>query len=68
MLLAGTLRFRIAGDERRLVPGETWRIPANVPHDVAAGPEGAVALDVFAPVRSDWDALARDEPQPPRWP
>ena len=22
-----------------------------------AGPEGAVVVDVFAPIRSDWDAL-----------
>jgi hypothetical protein len=39
-----------------------------VPHDVVVGPEGAVVVEVFAPRRADWQAIARDEPRPPRWP
>jgi quercetin dioxygenase-like cupin family protein len=46
----------------------TWRIPPNAPHEVHAGPEGAVVVDVFAPARDDWQDLERLEPRPPRWP
>ena len=30
-----------------------------MPHEVHTGPEGAVVIDVFAPVRADWQALER---------
>ena len=40
----------------------------NVPHEATAGPEGAVVIDVFAPVREDWVALDEAEPREPRWP
>jgi quercetin dioxygenase-like cupin family protein len=33
-------------------------IPAGVVHGAYAGPEGAVVLDVFAPIREDFRALA----------
>jgi quercetin dioxygenase-like cupin family protein len=50
------------GDETRdLAPGDTWRILSNVPHEVTAGPEGALAIECFTPVRADWAALDRDE-------
>ena len=68
VLARGSLRFRIGDDERALEPGATWCIPAHVPHEVTAGPEGAVAIEVFAPRRADWDALERPEPSPPSWP
>ena len=67
IVLRGSLRFRIGDETRELGPGETWAIPANVPHEVQAGPEGAVVIDVFAPPREDWKPLERRE-RPPRWP
>jgi quercetin dioxygenase-like cupin family protein len=67
MVLAGSLRFRVADETRELGPGDTWSIPADVPHDVETGPDGAVVLDVFAPVREDWKTLDRVE-RPSRWP
>jgi hypothetical protein len=51
-----------------LGPGGTWRISSNVVHDGVAGPDGAVVVDIFSPIRSDWDALPRSTPRPPRWP
>ena len=60
--------FRVGDEVRDLEPGGTWRIPPNVPHEVHTGPEGAVVIDVFAPVRSDWQALERLDAQPPLWP
>jgi quercetin dioxygenase-like cupin family protein len=68
MVITGSMSFRIGEETRDLGPGETWTIPSNVPHEVTAGPEGATVLDVFAPVRGDWDALQPAEPRPPRWP
>ena len=68
LLLTGSMRFRVGDETRDAVPGTTWAIPANVPHDVVVGPEGAVVVEVFAPRREDWQAIARDEPRPPRWP
>ena len=64
------LRLRSAWETRcgDLQPGGSWRIPPNVPHEVHTGPEGAVVIDVFAPVQSDWQALERLDVQPPRWP
>jgi quercetin dioxygenase-like cupin family protein len=68
LLLTGSMRFRVGDETREAVPGTTWTIPGNVPHDVVVGPEGAVVVEVFAPPRDDWQAIALDEPRPPRWP
>ena len=68
VLASGSMRFRIGDEERELRPGETWNIPSNVPHSVTAGPEGAVAIEIFTPTRADWDSLERGEPSAPRWP
>ena len=68
MVLHGSLEFRVGDERRELGPGGTWKIPSNVPHEVKVGAEGAVVLDVFAPVRQDWGGIEPDEPRPPRWP
>ena len=68
MVISGSVRFRVGDETRELTAGSTWRIPPNVPHEVHAGAEGAVVIDVFAPPRDDWQALERVEPRPPRWP
>jgi quercetin dioxygenase-like cupin family protein len=68
MVLHGSLEFRVGDESRQLGPGGTWKIPSNVPHEVKVGPEGAVVLDVFAPVRQDWGGIEPDEPRAPRWP
>jgi quercetin dioxygenase-like cupin family protein len=68
VVLRGSIRFRIGDEERELGPGGTWNIPSNMPHSATAGPDGASVIDVFAPVRSDWAALERQEPRRGRWP
>lgn len=68
LVIRGSLTFRIGDETRRLGPGGTWSIPANAPHAVEVGPEGAVVIDVFAPGRADWEQLGRAEPRSPRWP
>lgn len=68
MVIRGTITFRIGDETKELGPGETWTIPSNVPHEATAGPDGAVLIDVFAPVREDWVALEPAEPRERRWP
>ena len=68
MVITGRVTFRIDDEIRELGPGGTWRIPSSHPHDVVAGPDGAVVIDIFSPVRDDWDAFERLEPRPPAWP
>ena len=72
LVIEGEMRFRIADEERTVGPGGTWRILSDVPHEVQAGPEGAVVIDVFAPARHDWDsrpaAGTAEEPLVPLWP
>ena len=69
MVITGQMRFTIDGETRDLGPGGTWRILGDKPHDVVAGPEGAVVIDVFTPIRSDWDEKRIvDGPPVPRWP
>jgi unsaturated pyranuronate lyase len=68
ILLEGSLTFRVGEESKELGPGGTWRIAANVPHSVTTGPDGAVAFEIFAPVRADWHAIEREQPRAPRWP
>jgi mannose-6-phosphate isomerase-like protein (cupin superfamily) len=49
-IIAGTLRFVVDGEERRLGPGEAITIPAGTPHYfVNDGDEDAVAIQEFRP-------------------
>jgi quercetin dioxygenase-like cupin family protein len=69
MVITGEMRFTIDGETRTLGPGGTWRILSNRPHDVVAGPDGAVVIDVFNPTRADWaDKVVVDPPTPTKWP
>ena len=68
LVIRGAMTFRVGDETRELGPGETWTIPSNVPHEATAGPDGAVVIDVFAPVREDWAALEPAERREPRWP
>jgi quercetin dioxygenase-like cupin family protein len=44
------------------------QIPPNVSHEVTAGPDGAIAVELFVPARADWDALEREGASAPLWP
>jgi quercetin dioxygenase-like cupin family protein len=68
MVLSGSLTFTVDDETLELGPRQAWCITANVPHSVVAGPDGAVLVEVFSPVRSDWAGLEPAEPRPPRWP
>ena len=68
MVVQGSMRFNIGEESRDLRAGDTYVIPAGVPHDVVTGPEGAVVIDVFAPVRADWRRFTPEAARAPRWP
>ena len=68
MVITGSVTFTIGDETRQLGPGGTWRIPSDTPHGVSVGPQGAVVIDIFAPTRTDWDALPSNPATPPIWP
>jgi quercetin dioxygenase-like cupin family protein len=68
VLAQGRLRFTVGDETRELVSGGTWTIPSGVPHSAQTGPEGAVAIETFAPRREDWDSRPLTDPQAPIWP
>jgi quercetin dioxygenase-like cupin family protein len=56
VLLEGTA-IRVQGDEKIAVKkGDFWRTPANVPHNIVAGPAGCKVLDIFSPPRREYKA------------
>jgi quercetin dioxygenase-like cupin family protein len=57
LVLKGSVHFVIGDEARSLNIGDTYEIPSDVVHEATAGPEGAVVIDVFSPVRSDWHTL-----------
>lgn len=68
MVITGQMTFRVGTEERVLGPGGTWRILGDVPHTATAGPEGAVVIDVFSPIRSDWEDRPVLDAMEPVWP
>lgn len=68
LVISGRITFRVGQNERVLGPGGTWRILSDVPHEATAGPDGAVVIDVFSPLRDDWKTIEAQPPRPPRWP
>ena len=54
ILISGRLEFTIGGVTRVLGPGDFWRIPGGVMHNVTAIDGPAVALDCFHPIREDY--------------
>jgi quercetin dioxygenase-like cupin family protein len=68
VIATGSLTFRVGEETRELGPGDAWSIPGGTPHEVRAGPEGAVAVEAFSPARADWAALERTPATPPAWP
>lgn len=68
MVIRGEMRIRVGNEERVLGPGGTWRILSGIAHTATAGPDGAVVIDVFSPIRADWNAFPVLPVDAPRWP
>lgn len=67
-VLKGSVTMVIAGNAKELSVGETYVIPGDVPHSARTGARGATVVDIFAPVRSDWEKTPRLEPSKGAWP
>ena len=62
IVLRGMQALVVDGVPHELGPLEGYVLPGGVEHSAYCGPEGALVLDVFCPVRKDyrarWDAEA----------
>ena len=54
MVLEGEFEFTIGTESKKVSKGEYYIIPGGVEHKVVAGPNPAVALDIFSPPREDY--------------
>jgi quercetin dioxygenase-like cupin family protein len=53
-VISGELVMTISGETRRLKPGDTYIIPGGVEHGATTGGTPVRALDMFSPVREDY--------------
>ena len=53
-IISGEFELTIAGETRRLKPGDTYIIPGGVEHSGRTGDAPARALDIFSPVREEY--------------
>ena len=51
-VLEGSLELEVDAQISRLVAGDGFLIPGNVPHGAVAGPEGCLLLECYAPPRN----------------
>ncbi len=64
----GSITMVIDGERRDLQVGGMYPIRSGISHSGEAGPDGATVLDVFSPVRSDWNDIPRMPVAEGRWP
>jgi quercetin dioxygenase-like cupin family protein len=67
-VLSGEITMTVEGQSQTCRAGDTYTIPGGSPHQAVSGPEGCSVVDVFAPIRSDWEQAERLEPYPGGWP
>jgi len=58
MILRGSMTLVVAGTNHELEEMDGYTLPGGVEHEGIAGPEGALVLDVFQPVREDYRQAA----------
>ena len=68
VVLKGEITFTIDGTVRSLHAGDSYVIPSDVPHSAVAGSAGATVVDVFAPMRADWESKERLPAGAGNWP
>ena len=54
IVLRGEQVLVVAGVEHALRPLDAYVLPGGIEHSAHCGPEGALVLDVFQPVREDY--------------
>lgn len=67
-VLKGSITMVIDGERRELHVGDMYTIRSGSPHAGETGPDGATVVDVFSPVRSDWNDTPRLAVAEGRWP
>src|ERR1700682_4427177 len=68
LVVKGSITMVIDGQRRELRVGEMYWIRGGIPHSGESGPDGATVIDVFSPVRSDWNDTPRLAVTEGRWP
>lgn len=68
VVVSGSATFTTDDETLELHPGGTYRLGSDVPHEVKAGPKGAVFVECFAPGRTDWQELAPSPHAVTHWP
>jgi quercetin dioxygenase-like cupin family protein len=66
VVLRGELTLETVDGEHALRPMDAYALPGEIEHGAVAGPEGALVLDVFRPIREDYRpavSAARSEPR-----
>jgi quercetin dioxygenase-like cupin family protein len=58
VVLRGSMTLVVAGADHLLEEMDGYTLPPGVEHEGIAGPEGALVLDVFRPVREDYRKAA----------
>ena len=61
IVLEGMQALVVDGVPFELGPLEAYVLPGGVEHSAYCGPDGALVLDVFTPVREDYHARWHDE-------
>jgi quercetin dioxygenase-like cupin family protein len=54
LILRGSMTMTIDDEPREIRVDDAYLVPPGVPHGGTGGPDGALVLDVFAPVREDY--------------
>ena len=64
IVLRGMQALVVEGEAHELGPLEGYVLPGGVEHSAYCGPDGALVLDIFCPVREDykarWEAEAKE--------
>jgi quercetin dioxygenase-like cupin family protein len=68
IVLRGSVVYTVGGESKDMQPGDTYMVHGGIAHEAVAGPQGAVIVDVFSPVREDWTRFAASPPRTPQWP
>ena len=53
VVVKGSLAMAIAGEQRILTPGDTYRIPAGAAHGARVFEEATQVIDIYVPPRRD---------------
>jgi quercetin dioxygenase-like cupin family protein len=68
LVVKGAITMVLDGERRELRVGDMYSIRGGIPHSGETGPDGATVVDMFSPVRSDWNDTPQLAVAEGRWP